>query len=196
MKTFAFVLVVFTTLLAGCAQQELRKDVQAHDEICDMKTHSDLANLNGLMPLNNAELKNISLKMLANNSIASDAEKESLEKYDAYMSPCISHSEQMIKKHFGSMPEVYGLHKVLQTGYKNNLSLLYTGKITYGEYNKNIDMMNAKWIEASTNIAALYQRRQQDAAREMGNIYLQQMLKQPSYTNCIGMGNTVNCTTR
>lgn len=191
-----YVWVLGLVLLTGCAEQALRKDTQEHAEICNMRSHGDLQTLDGLIPLDTNEVQNIPVKLLSNSNTPTSSEILALERYDEYMQPCVTNARQNMQKHYAGMPEIAGLFEVYQTGYKANLAQLYSSKETYGDFNKNLQYLNAKFQEAATNIVAAYQRRQQDAARDLGKVYMEQMLRTPSSTNCVGYGNAVNCITR
>ena len=193
MKNLIFLSVV---LLTGCANVLTQADIDAHDRSCDLRQHPELALVKGKIPLSNSEGKNVSLQMLTLDRTPTDSEKVAIIRTEELGQPCRQKSEDNRNKIAATMPELVSLASTSGSALKGNLAMLYLGKITYAQHNGNVQLIFNKYTEAATKIVSAYQQRQQAQAQAFTNIYLQEIMRQPTFTSCTALGNTINCNSR
>ena len=193
MKNLIFLSVV---LLTGCATVLTQADIDAHDRSCDLRQQPDLALIKGKIPLSNSEAKNVSLQMLTLDTTPTDLEKVAILRTEELSQPCKQKSEENRNKIAATMPELVSLASTSASALKGNLAMLYLGKITYAQHNGNVQVIHNKYTETGTKIISAYQQRQQAQAQAFTQIYLQEILRQPTFTSCTAFGNTINCNSR
>jgi hypothetical protein len=188
-------LLSLVALMTGCAAVT-QQDLAETEKLCDLRGRTEVAVLLGKMPLSNAERNNMSLAMMALNQYPTENEKQAILKLDELSKPCETKAEQNSDKIGAMMPEISGVARNSRAALKANQAALYAGQITYGEYNKNVQFIVSRYMDTATQIVGAYQRRQQANAQALSQIYLQELMKQPTFTSCNAFGNTLNCSTR
>lgn len=214
-KLFIALLVM---MLIGCANQQYRqeqwnqqakKNFDAANKQCDDKAK--------IMEPYFSSIKNkiripiqpeLTLDMLSNTQYAHDSEKHAIEKLNELSEYCFTALKNWATSTFNAeYGEVFTEQITL---HRENASHLYSGKITYGEYNKKADeisklrdqrliALDAKYREIAMKQQFIQQQAQQlklNNSINLMNMGIQMMTPpQPSMRNinCHQMGIYTNC---
>ncbi|SFJ10905.1 hypothetical protein [Nitrosomonas sp. Nm34] len=209
--------MVFISLTACVSPQErfntaVKNAGEKDNQLC-MQKYQEIEHT--LLPLKNKirvirqDTKPITLEMRSDESYVSEIEKQAIIKSSELSNYCDSLAQQTAIKFYD---ERYGnAFQIFSESYMENLSELYAGKITYGEFNRKSAVQSAEWDKLISNINEFYRKERQLQSevnfneRMMLLNYGAKMLtpnlgpampapRSPMQTQCNQMAGFFNCT--
>jgi hypothetical protein len=203
--------LIVCALLAGCAQMEQRKrDAQmqetrvANGVVCAAAGQNpDIQILREKIPF---EDHAATMTQLADASRPDALQKAALSAWDGAWSECYGRTRSFIDMY--SAPGVSLAYNTMINQERVVRGSLFSGSITYGDYNKwRADML--AWFFKTTNddtqvYNAEQQRQNEEAARVraqnnaamLGYLAAHPIYTPPTTTSCTRYGNMVSCTTQ
>lgn len=189
---------------APSAQDTLRDAAREAERICrEGRSDTRLAPL--MEKLYGLSDGTPTLQMLSDKSTPTSSEQEALVVLEKITRPCFEARERVLATM--RVPELLATHEQLLARQRIFLASLYTGELTFGEYNRFMTQARADWRATVDRVRGAVEQQRRDEARQLAAAQAQQwrernrqlqeitrpLINPYTQTNCDIRGNSVSC---
>lgn len=166
--TTAIAVLAIAAALGGCAttpQQRYQADLAAMNTACDFHSRPALQPIVGKIPLSPAELDDIPLSMLADDTTPTPPEKAAIDAYwHDWSAACKPIKDRFLATYFVNEPSVISVANLATAARRQTLTELAGGNQTYAEANRSLQQIGAAEIAAVDLLRSSGETPQQAAA--------------------------------